>query len=134
MRKIKKSTLIRNLQKLMREIVILRDKECVTCPIWRELHGKWQSNSDVLQAGHYYSRGARSVKYDLRNVHLQCKTCNGKHRFQPEAFKLYLLRKFGSEWMEQLTKDKYTLAPQIENMGSLFTIEERLKNTLEDMK
>ena len=118
------------LQALLRKIVILRDGECVTCPLWREiLPNGWNSNSDILQAGHYYARGAKSIKYDLRNVHLQCKTCNGRHRFQQEAFTLYLLRKFGQKWLDKLTMDKYTPAPQIENLGSLLTIKEDLEKT-----
>lgn len=123
------------LQALMRKIVILRDKECVTCPIWREiLPNGWNSNSDILQAGHYYARGAKSIKYDLRNVHLQCRTCNSKHRFQQEAFTIYILRKLGKEGLEQLTRDKNTPAPQIENLGSLLTIKEELEELYNQLK
>lgn len=131
MRKQTVKGLKKQLQAIMRQIVIARDGGCVTCPLWRELLPKgWYPNTDVLQAGHYYARGAKSIKYDLRNVHCQCRTCNSKHRYQPEAYTLYLTRKFGKEWLDRLTKDKYTPAPQIENLGSLMTIKEELKKEL----
>ena len=133
-RKISRKGLERKLQSLMREIVIIRDKKCVTCPIWRELLSSWNVNDPILQAGHYYSRGAKSIKYDLRNVHLQCKTCNARHRFQQEAFTLYLNRKFGTKWLDELTRDKYKLVPQSTAMFRLEILRDSLEMILKEEK
>src|SRR3990167_4330660 len=110
-RKVSRKGFERVLQSLLRDIVILRDKGCVTCPIWQKIISGYRT-SPTLQAGHYFSRGAKSVKYDLRNVACQCQHCNSLHRYRKEAFTIYLIDKLCKEGFEQLSIDAHKPVPQ----------------------
>lgn len=80
---------------VVKEIVIERDKGCV-CPPPQNGH------NDVLQPGHIITRGAKSVKWDLYNVHCQCKSCNILHENRAEIYINWFSKKFGSEELEKL--------------------------------
>ena len=97
--------------KLLRQLLILRDSndgyfECVSCfqtlPI------------QYADAGHYISRSYTKVKYDLRNVNLECQTCNRfeSNRFNANKSRLnnyaYSIdKKFGSGTAKELKKLSY---------------------------
>jgi hypothetical protein len=88
----------RELDTLVRSIVILRDKFCV-CPPPKNGH------SVVLQPGHLITRGKESVKWSLLNVHCQCSGCNLSHEFRPERFTNWFVQKFSAEVYAQLVAD-----------------------------
>ena len=61
--------------------------KCVTCG--RVLHWK------EVDAGHYISRKHNSVFIDERNVHPQCKSCNGFGHGMEAAYKNYIIKRYG---------------------------------------
>jgi hypothetical protein len=88
----------RELDTLVRSIVIFRDKFCV-CPPPKNGH------SVVLQPGHLITRGKESVKWDLRNVHCQCSGCNLTHEFRPERFTNWYIQRFTADSYMTLVAD-----------------------------
>src|SRR3990167_1611492 len=105
-RKITRKGLERKLDKLIREIVFLRDASCVTCPIWKEIKPEFVG-SPIMQPGHYFTRGALSVKWDLRNVYKQCKTCNFLHQYHREILAKHVLDTLGEKGFKQLILDAH---------------------------
>ncbi len=83
---------------LLRDIVILRDKECV-CPPPEKGH------SSVMQAGHMIRGTKGGTYFDLWNVHLQCKSCNRRHVDNEQYYVDWFLREFGVDQKLRLGKD-----------------------------
>ncbi len=72
--------------------------KCCTCDriifIWK--------NCD---AGHFISKsrgGLSGVYFDERNIHAQCKDCNGFHQGQYHKYKLFMRDKYGQEVIDLL--------------------------------
>ena len=71
MAKTPRQKIVAKLDKIVSEIVILRDKKCVLC-----------GSKNRLGSGHIFSRIAYSTRWDLTedgNVHVQCWPCNYRH-------------------------------------------------------
>jgi hypothetical protein len=100
-RKVTKKGWERKLQALCREIVIKHDGGCVTCPIWAKIRPGFVG-SDILQGGHLLTRGKKTIKYDLRNLFCQCKTCNYLHEERPEVLTSYAIKALGVEEYDKL--------------------------------
>ena len=101
MRKITRKGIVRKLDETLRKIVMVRDGECVTCPLWKKYKPDFEG-SDVLQAGHLLTRGKGVIKYDLNNVYCQCKTCNFLHEGRPEFLTTYVIGVIGKKKYEDL--------------------------------
>ena len=86
------------LNEAVKQIVLLRDGFCV-CPAPSTGHGKKR------QPGHLISRGKKSVKFDLRNVHEQCDSCNSMHENYPERYNNWYVNRFGLESYNELCAD-----------------------------
>lgn len=72
---------------------------CVTC-------GKYDHWKE-MDAGHYISRQYLSVRYNEKNVHAQCKSCNRFHEGMKDAYALFLIKTYGKGILEELDKDKW---------------------------
>ena len=63
-----------------------------------------------MDAGHFISRGSggmSGVYFDERNIHTQCKPCNGFHQGNAQKYGDYMLQKYGQEVIDILrTLDK----------------------------
>lgn len=62
----------------------------------------WNKNCD---AGHFIpkSRGGLSgVYFDERNIHAQCKDCNGFHQGRQVEYKEFMLEKYGQDVIDKL--------------------------------
>ena len=79
---------------LVREIIFLRDTECITCGVTRA--------TTTLQVGHLISRGVHSVRWDLKNCNGQCPGCNQKHENYPEYYFSAFVQKYGAAALEDL--------------------------------
>lgn len=118
MRKLSRKGMEKKLDVLVKAIVFARDRECVTCPLWLEIkkdNPKPHIPSFVMQPGHFITRGSHSVKWDLRNVYKQCKTCNYLHEYHPEVLANYVVNDLGVKGFEKLIFDgnktkKFTMA------------------------
>ena len=130
-RKITRKGLEKKLDEIVKKIVFARDSSCVTCPLWIEIKKDTRNPhqpSPVMQPGHFITRGAHNVKWDLRNVYKQCRTCNLLHEYHPEVLANYVLGVLGIEGFEKLVFDgnqaKRFLMPELEQLYE--TLKEKL--------
>ena len=75
---------------------------CVTCGLWKH----WKQ----MDAGHYVPRQDLATRWEQKNVHIQCKRCNGFRGGEPEKMAAYIDSYYGpgiSEWMKSLSKQKF---------------------------
>ena len=86
--------------KLLRLIVIKRDADangyavCCSC-------GKIAHYTD-MDAGHWINRGCMKTRYELKNVHLQCRHCNRYREGNGPGYSMFMLNKYGTEVMDDL--------------------------------
>ena len=71
---------------------------CVSCGIKRH----WKE----LDAGHYFSRGDKSVKLMEENIHPQCKGCNIRMSHGDikvvSAYRRYMVEMYGEDFLDHL--------------------------------
>lgn len=71
---------------------------CVSCGIKRH----WKE----LDAGHYFSRGDKSVKLMEENIHPQCKGCNIRMSHGDikvvTAYRRYMVEMYGEDFLDHL--------------------------------
>lgn len=89
--------LIKNLDALVKKIVLLRDARCVVC-----------GTKDFPTPGHLFSRIGYSTRWDLRNVFQQCANCNFNHERDPYPLTNYFIRKFGLTAYDKLHRKYVT--------------------------
>ncbi len=80
---------------------------CVTCGYF----ARWQD----MDAGHYVPRQDLPTRWDEKNVHIQCKKCNGFRGGEPEKMAEYINRKYGlltAIALRTNAKDKFRLNRQ----------------------
>jgi hypothetical protein len=94
---ISRKGIVKKLDKVVSDIVILRDGKCVVC-----------GSTSTLGAGHIFSRKAHNTRWDMSemgNVHCQCWPCNLRHvRDQYPYFQWYI-NKFGQTRFDQLRRE-----------------------------
>jgi hypothetical protein len=87
------------LDKLVSELVRRRDNGvCYSCG--KKDHWK---NCD---AGHYVKRGCWRLRYDLRNIHCQCKRCNCFMGGNMDNYAVHLIKDYGAEILDEFQKLK----------------------------
>ena len=95
---------------------------CCTCGSRR----RWQE----VDAGHFVSRGHKSLLYDERNVHAQCKRCNTMGG-EPSAYALFIIDKYGQSVLESLNKIKNEIKQyRVDELQDMVTL---YKKKLEDL-
>ena len=72
---------------------------CITC-------GEKRQWNDRIDAGHYITRGRLSTMFDERNVHPQCKGCNGYGGGRLDVYALYLIKTYGKNILKELNEQK----------------------------
>ena len=72
---------------------------CITCPEYRH----WKE----MDAGHFVTRNAKAVKYDERNVHAQCKSCNGFHEGKAYLYGKEIDRRYGKGTADELEAQRH---------------------------
>jgi hypothetical protein len=84
--------LVAQLDDLVSQIVHLRDKNtCVIC-----------GSTARPQAGHVFVRDRKRVRWDLRNVHVQCASCNLRHRFDQAPYFYWFMQIYGKPAFDEL--------------------------------
>jgi len=68
--------------------------KCVTC-------GK-KDHYKKLQAGHYIPRNYLSLRFDDRNVHVQCVGCNMFKSGAMDEYARFMVKTYGSEILDEL--------------------------------
>ena len=59
------------------------------------------------QAGHFISRRIKTVKYDDRNVHIQCAYCNLNMNEKFIEYERFIIRMYGVEELKRLKKAQF---------------------------
>ena len=97
---------------------------CFTCDVrkpWKE-----------LQAGHYVSRSHNSLRYDERNVQVQCSGCNIFKYGNMDEYALRLQEKYGKGILEELRLKKREIknfkVSELEEIIKLYSGKYRIKN------
>lgn len=72
---------------------------CISC--WKRIH---RTEGD---GWHYISRIHMATAFDLRNIHLQCKNCNGMLHWNLIEYRRNLVKKYGEEMVLDLEKRKH---------------------------
>lgn len=94
MRKITRKGMIKKLDKLMTEYVLVRDGErCVIC-----------GSRQQLGNGHYFSRSHYATRWLPLNCHTSCWPCNFRHEFNPWPYSKFMVKTYGSEVLDKLEK------------------------------
>jgi hypothetical protein len=93
----------------------------------------WVQHWKKMDAGHYISRGYKSILYDERNVNAQCKRCNGFKQGNASDYRKFLINKYSEEVVEELEALKFKIRqyrpPELEEM--IETYKEKLKQLKE---
>lgn len=74
---------------------------CITCGVQKH----WQE----VDAGHFVSRNAKAVKYDERNVHAQCKACNGFHGGRAYVYGQAIDKRYGEGTADELESQRFSV-------------------------
>lgn len=74
---------------------------CVTCP--RLMH--WKES----QCGHWVKRQHRAVRWDERNVGVQCKRCNHFLDGAQDEFAQHIIAQHGNHVLDELLRLKHTV-------------------------
>lgn len=83
---------IDRLDNLIRAIVKLRDHFCVTC------------GASPIEVGHLITRGNHAVRWNLKNCHGQCRTCNSNHERNQQPYIEWFVENYGQEEYEELVR------------------------------
>lgn len=89
--------LIRKLDKIVSEIVRLRDGACFIC-----------GTKENLCCGHLFSRVAYSTRWDLNNVFASCYSCNFRNEFDPYPMMNKVIELRGIEFVDDLHRQYET--------------------------
>lgn len=73
--------------------------KCISC--WKRI------NRREWDWWHYIPRSYMSTAFDLRNIHLQCKYCNGQLHWNIIEYRKNLIRKYWLDLVEELEKKKH---------------------------
>jgi hypothetical protein len=92
----KRASLMKELDRLTSQIVILRDGDCVT---------KDKTCSGQLTCSHYYPRGQKKTRFSLVNCNCQCSTHNNRHNHYSSFYEVYMLKTYTTEQLYQLALD-----------------------------
>lgn len=76
---------------------------CVTC-------GK-QMDYRAAQGGHFVSRRHAPTLVDERNIHVQCVHCNHYLSGNMDAYRLYMIRRYGERVVRELEVARYRKVP-----------------------
>ena len=123
-------------QAAFNKFIRIRDahKPCISCgnPLEHESLG------GGYDAGHYRSRGAAShLRFNLLNVHAQCKKCNRYLSGNVTDYRIGLVSRIGQNMIDKLERDntpkKFTVE-YLKRVKSIFTrranLYERLRNKM----
>lgn len=69
---------------------------CFTCGT------KGAERDGKMQCGHLITAAKLPTRYDPKNMHCQCSSCNFKHEFQPEIYFNKFVQTYGEKELDKL--------------------------------
>jgi len=112
--------LVRKLDILCRKILLIRDLSwsncfrCISCGRFYPI--------EQAQVGHYISRRYESYRWDLRNINLQCASCNKWYAGNPIEYRKALVARYGEKEVSKMESD-YRQSPHY----SAFDLAQKVK-------
>lgn len=97
-----KTVLKRKAQILINKYARLRDErergyKCCTC----------NHSSGQMDGGHFLpTSGYSAIRYNTNQIHQQCKRCNRFNGGMPKEYRLFMINKYGLEYVEKLESKK----------------------------
>lgn len=110
--KTKKSSLVKTLDRWFSKYIRYRDRidathcRCVTCGAIVKMKGIRDGNVIVAgaHAGHFADRTYHKTRWNEKNVHVQCSSCNNWHEGKQYEMGKYINKKYGEGTAEELIK------------------------------
>lgn len=68
-----------------------------------------------LEVGHWITRSFKGTRWDLRNLHRQCRSCNSEHEYNTESMDTFM-ENYDTEELKQLSRiitKKYAVQEKI---------------------
>ena len=87
----RRKELVKKLDKLVGDIVKLRDKKCIVC-----------GTTERLTPGHLFSRVAYSTRWELHNLWAQCISCNFRHELDAYPMLQEVSKRIGVKEIDEL--------------------------------
>jgi len=128
--KSKRQRLVKKLDDVFSKFIRQRDTDedglcyCYTCTTIKDLK--------EMDAGHYIKRGCMRTRWDERDVHAQCTTCNRFKGGRMDEYALHLIKDYGEGIIEELMQLKHMPVKKhtIEELECLVKLyKDKLKNT-----
>lgn len=82
---------------------------CVVCG--KHISQDNEKAKQLMHAGHYISRKYKSLLLDPKNVHAQCKECNGRQNWEglDPRYTRYLINKYGAGILDYLAQKQHEI-------------------------
>lgn len=124
-RKTSRKKLIEKLDKVFSLFIRLRDN-CVCYTCWK------RGEIRQMQAGHYVSRKCMLLRWDEKNVHCQCYSCNVCKHGDLITYRERLVKDYGQSAIEELESKRYiTYKHSIEELEKMIDF---YKNAIDKIK
>lgn len=103
-KKPKRSTVEKKLDTKAREVLKeVYPSYCVTCNKSYEWFHPI-NNPYGLQVSHYIKREVKQLRWDSRNIHPMCSSCNINHNSNPAPYSMYLIDVYGENILNELNE------------------------------
>lgn len=96
---------------------------CVTCGTSKH----WKQ----VDAGHCFSRKDNAILFDERNIHAQCKNCNGRRKGLAAIHATVIAKRYGTDVLVELNELRQSTKQF--TIPELYAIMELFKQKLEDL-
>ena len=111
-----KKKLIKQLDAAFKKILYAtHPNKCITC-----------GAKENLSWSHLITSSKYATRWNMKNVHIQCLSCNFRHEHYPEYYTNWFLRKYGQEEYKKLVKKSWSREGKPFTMGELRKLLERL--------
>lgn len=70
---------------------------------------------ETCDAGHYIPRTHTATRWNVRNVHAQCRACNRMKDGNAEAYRRGLIERYGLPVVEKLERERHATVKLTEN-------------------
>jgi hypothetical protein len=125
-KKTPRQIIIRDLDKLCREIVLRRDEQSVPLVYRESLNAQGAveysiNHRGVPQWGHIITSAAKYTRWDLRNTHKQDANDNLLHEYYPEIYITWFIDNFGmEEWKDLLDDSRKVWKYSMDDLETLY--------------
>jgi hypothetical protein len=105
-RKLTMPALVKKLDRVFSRFIRMRHADkcgtvtCVTCGV--------NKHFSEVHAGHFVKRQHMAIRFDTRNVHVQCVKCNLYMGGAQDEYAAYIIKEYGADTLDELLRLKRT--------------------------